>query len=230
MCGPHDVIRDAPDFGRGLHILDEGFLDEAGTASFSGCDAGGGARGRYVLRNFVSDGEAARCGWKEPVENELLRKMGKIRMPSSGSSSCSEETSSGSFYSGISSSSTSLYSCGSSSSAFESSSSRRSSPVLVLITPPAKAVDVFHTIEKAPSRLELGLRAAVAQYLIWLILISAIYLDIVMLDGHIYGDITYAILECGPSWTLFTIHQDIKLTTLIITHNFLYDPDSRIQK
>ena len=32
--GPHDVIRDAPDFGRGLHILDEGFLNEAGTASF----------------------------------------------------------------------------------------------------------------------------------------------------------------------------------------------------
>jgi hypothetical protein len=39
--------------------------------------------------------------------------------------------------------------------------SRRSSPLP--ITPPAKAVDVFHTIEKAPSRLELSLRVAVAE-------------------------------------------------------------------
>ena len=108
---------------------------------------------------FVSDGEAARWGWKERVEKKLLRKMGKVGM-SSLSSSCSEETSSGSFYSGTASSSASLYSCGSSSSAFESSSSR-SSPLP--ITPPAKAVDVFRTIEKAPSRLELGLRIAVAQ-------------------------------------------------------------------
>ena len=108
---------------------------------------------------FVSDGEAARWGWKEGVEKKLLRKMGKIGM-SSGSSGCSEETSFGSFYSVTSSSSASVYSCGSSSSAFESSSSR-SSPLP--ITPPAKAVEVFRTIEKAPSRLELGLRVAVAQ-------------------------------------------------------------------
>ena len=100
---------------------------------------------------FVSDGEAARWGWKERVENKLLRKMGKIGV-SSGSSHCSAETSSGSFYSGTSSSSASLYSCGSSSSAFES----------VPITPPAKAVDVFGTIEKVPSRLDLGLQVAVA--------------------------------------------------------------------
>ena len=101
---------------------------------------------------FVSDIEAARWGWKERVENKLLRKMGKIGRLS-GSSGCSEETSSGSFYSGTSSSSASIYSCGSSSSAFSS----------VPITPPAKAVDVFRTIEKAPSRLELGLRVDVAQ-------------------------------------------------------------------
>ena len=101
---------------------------------------------------FVSDIEAARWGWKERVENKLLRKMGRVGR-SSGSSGCSEETSSGSFYSGTSSSSASLYSCGSSSSAFSS----------VPITPPAKAVDVFRTIEKAPSRLELGLRVDVAQ-------------------------------------------------------------------
>jgi serine/threonine protein kinase len=42
---------------------------------------------------FVSDGEAARWGWKERVEKKLLRKMGKIGMASSGSSRCSEETS-----------------------------------------------------------------------------------------------------------------------------------------
>jgi hypothetical protein len=58
---------------------------------------------------FVSDGEAARWGWKESVEKKLLRKMGKIGM-SSGSSGCYEETRSGSFYSGTASSSASLYS------------------------------------------------------------------------------------------------------------------------
>ena len=89
----------------------------------------------------------------EGVENKLLRKMGKIGT-SSGPSGCSEKTSSGSFHSGTrtASSSARLYSCGSSSSAFGS----------VPIAPPAKAVDVFGTIEKAPSRLELDLRVAVA--------------------------------------------------------------------
>ena len=110
---------------------------------------------------FVSDGEAARWGWKERVEKKLLRKMGKTGMPSSGSSRCSEETSSGSFYSGTSSSSATLYSCRSSSSASESSPSCRSSPLP--ITPPAEAVDVFNMIEKAPSCLELGLRVVVAE-------------------------------------------------------------------
>ena len=107
---------------------------------------------------FVSDREAARWGWKGRVEKKLLQKMGKIS--TCAPLRCSEETSSGSVYSGTSSSSASHYSYGSSSSAFESSSSW-SSP----ITPPAKAVDVFRTIEnlKVPSRLELGLRVAVAQ-------------------------------------------------------------------
>ena len=107
---------------------------------------------------FVSDGEAARWGWKGRVEKKLLQKMGKIgtfTTPSRRS-----QTSSGSFYSVTSSSSASLYSCGSSSSAFESIS-LRSNPLP--ITHPAKAVDVFRTIEKAPSRLELGLQVAVAQ-------------------------------------------------------------------
>jgi len=108
---------------------------------------------------FVSDVEAARWGWKGRVEKKLLQKMGKMGMSSAAPLRCSEETSSGSFYSGTSSSA-SYYSYGSSSSAFESSSTR-SSPLP--ITPPAKAVDVFRTVEKLPSRLELGLRVAVAQ-------------------------------------------------------------------
>ena len=108
---------------------------------------------------FVSDREAAIWGWKEGVEKKLLRKMGKIGM-SSAPLRRSDETSSGSFYSVTSSSSASVYSCGSSSSAFESNSSR-SSPLPV--TPPTKAVEVFHPIEKAPSRLDLGLRVAVAR-------------------------------------------------------------------
>jgi len=107
---------------------------------------------------FVSDREAAIWGRKERVEKKLVRKMGKIGA-SSASSRCSEETSSGSFYSVTvtSSSSASVYSCGSSSSAFESGSSA------LPITPPAKAVELFRTLEKAPSRLDLGLQVAVAQ-------------------------------------------------------------------
>ena len=127
---------------------------------------------------FFSDGEAARWGWKERVEKKLVRKMGKIGMLSSGSSRCSE-TSSGSFYSGTSSSSASHYSCGSSSSAFESSSSRRPSPLPS--TPPAKAVDVFRTIEKAPSRLELGLR------LPWSRVFDLVDLDNGYLFGHYHA-------------------------------------------
>jgi hypothetical protein len=110
---------------------------------------------------FVSDGEAARWGWKGRVEKKLQQKMmgGKIGT-CSARPRCSEETSSGSFYSGTSSSSASFYSDGSSSSAFESIS-LRSSPLP--ITPPVKAVEVFRTIEKVPGRLELGLHVAAAQ-------------------------------------------------------------------
>ena len=130
---------------------------------------------------FVSDGEAARWGWKESVENELLRKMGRMGT-SSGSSGCSEETSSGSFYSGTSSSSVLLYSCGLSSSAFES----------VPITPPAKAVDMFCTIEMVPSRLELGLGSWELSWprpFDFVDLICVIYSDIYMLDVHLYDTI-----------------------------------------
>jgi len=109
---------------------------------------------------FLDDAEAARWGWGERIKKKLLRKMSKIGMPIA-SSGRSSETSSGSFYSGTSpSSSASCYSCGSSSSAFELTSSESS---CLPITPPARAVEVFRTVEKAPSRLELGLRVAVAQ-------------------------------------------------------------------
>ena len=109
---------------------------------------------------FLDDAEAARWGWGERIKKKLLRKMSKIGMPIA-SSGRSSETSSGSFYSGTSpSSSASCYSCGSSSSAFELNSSESS---CLPITPSARAVEVFRTVEKAPSRLELGLRVAVAQ-------------------------------------------------------------------
>ena len=109
---------------------------------------------------FINDAEAARWGWGEVIEKKLLRKLDKFEIPSA-SSRRSEETSSRSFYSGTSaSSSASCYSCGSSSSAFELNSSESSRQP---ITPPVQAVEVFRTVEKAPSRLELGLRAAVAQ-------------------------------------------------------------------
>jgi hypothetical protein len=115
---------------------------------------------------FLSDGEAARWGWTDRFEKKLERKMAKLGMPTASSSRHpSEETSSGSFYSGTSSSSSaSCYSYGSSSSAFESISLESESESTVLpITPPARAVQVFCTVEKAPSRLDLGLRVAVAQ-------------------------------------------------------------------
>jgi serine/threonine protein kinase len=113
---------------------------------------------------FLSDREAARWGWTDRFEKKLQRKMAKLGMSTASSTRhSSEETSSGSFYSGTSSSSSaSCYSCGSSSSAFESISSESESSLLPL-TPPTRAVQVFCTVEKVPSRLDLGLHVAVAQ-------------------------------------------------------------------
>jgi len=113
---------------------------------------------------FLSDGEAARWGWGERLEKKLERKMAKLgRSSASSSRHPSEETSSGSYYFGTSSSSSaSWYSYGSSSSAFDSTSSESVWSVLP-ITPPARAVQVFRTVSKAPSRLDLGLLIAVAQ-------------------------------------------------------------------
>jgi hypothetical protein len=102
---------------------------------------------------FPTDDEAARYGWSSRIEKNLQWKMAKCEMPSR----LSDETSSGSCYSCTS---TSYNSCGSSSSAFESISlDSRPFPV----TPPAPAVEFAHNGKKAPSRLELGLRIAVAQ-------------------------------------------------------------------
>ena len=105
---------------------------------------------RYVLAMdtfFLTEREAAICGWADRFEMRLRRKIAKY--PSS------DETSSASYYSTCTSSSRN--SSGSSSSAFESIS-LASSPLLP-VTPPAPAVEIPHSFEKAPSRLELGLRA-----------------------------------------------------------------------
>jgi serine/threonine protein kinase len=109
---------------------------------------------------FPTDEEAARYGWSGSIEKKLLRKMAKCGgMPTASSSPFDEtSTSSGSCYSSCTSSS--CNSSGSSSSAFESIS-LDSEPFPV--TPPAPAVEIVHSGEKAPSRLELGVPVAVAQ-------------------------------------------------------------------
>ncbi|KAN0109890.1 Protein kinase-like domain containing protein [Russula decolorans] len=96
---------------------------------------------------FLTDREAAICGWGGRFEKKLLRKMGKREVPSTPSRG-SDETSSGSYYPPTSSSSyssSSRYTSGSSSSAFESIS-LESSPAPV--TPPAPAVEAFYSIDK----------------------------------------------------------------------------------
>jgi serine/threonine protein kinase len=96
---------------------------------------------------FLTDREAAICGWGGRFEKKLLRKMGKREVPSTPSRG-SDETSSGSYYPPTSSSSyssSSRYTSGSSTSAFESIS-LESSPAPV--TPPAPAVEAFYSIDK----------------------------------------------------------------------------------
>jgi hypothetical protein len=110
---------------------------------------------------FMTDGEAARWGWKSRLEEKMRRKKGEQPTRTVPSQRRSEDTSSGSCYSCTSgSSSESCYSCGSSSSAFESIS-LESSPLPA--TPPAPAVEVFRSMDKVASRLELGSRIAAAQ-------------------------------------------------------------------
>ncbi|KAH9990629.1 kinase-like domain-containing protein [Russula compacta] len=113
---------------------------------------------------YLTDREAALSGWTERIEKNLRRKKGVCGVTGPAvSSRRSEKESSESFYSVTQkSSSESRYSSGSSSSAFESISLESSA---LPATPPAPAVEVFHSAEKALSRLSLGLRVAVAQSL-----------------------------------------------------------------
>jgi serine/threonine protein kinase len=107
---------------------------------------------------FLTDREAAICGWSDRLEKKLRRKMGKCAVPSV-SSRCSDETSSGSYYPRTSSSS--CYSCGSSSSAFESISLESSSAPA---TPPAPAVEAFYSMDKkVASQVGLALPTAFHQ-------------------------------------------------------------------
>ena len=111
---------------------------------------------------FLTDREAAICGWADRFEKKLRRKMGKCEVPSPPSRGSDETSSgsSGSYYpptSESSYSSTSRYSSGSSSSAFESIS-LESSPAPV--TPPAPAVEAFHSMDKVANQgLELPVTA-----------------------------------------------------------------------
>jgi len=100
---------------------------------------------------FLTEREAALCGWTDRLEKRLRWKMGKS-LPSTSDvdTSCSGPHST--------CTSASYNSSGSSSSAFESIS-LTSSPLLP-VTPPAPAVEIFHNFDKVPSRLELGLHIA----------------------------------------------------------------------
>jgi hypothetical protein len=106
---------------------------------------------------FLTDREAAICGWADRLEKNLRLKMCKCGVPSI-SSRCSDETSSVSYApptsSSSCSSSTSCYSSGSSSSAFESISLESS---IAPVTPPAPAVEAFYSMGKVASQLGLGL-------------------------------------------------------------------------
>jgi serine/threonine protein kinase len=105
---------------------------------------------------FLTEEEAAESGWTERLGKMMMRKI-RAHIVDSAAWSRSLETSSGSRYESFteSSSSASCYSCGSSSSAFES--------IQLPLTPPAPAVEVRKTADKAPSRLELPPRLVAAQ-------------------------------------------------------------------
>jgi hypothetical protein len=104
---------------------------------------------------FLTDREAAICGWADRLEKKLQRKMGKCGVPSMPSRRSESESSSGYYLnsSDSSSSSGSRYSSGSSSSAFESISLDSSAPP---VTPPAPAVEAFHSMDKAMSHVGLA--------------------------------------------------------------------------
>ena len=106
---------------------------------------------------FLTEAEAANCGWTDRLEKQMMRKMrafGAVAVSSEMSSSSeSLETCS------LGSSSASRNSTGSSSSAFDSSSAESSD---LPVTPPAPVADVVRTMDKA-SLVVLVSRLAAAQ-------------------------------------------------------------------
>ncbi|KAI9441779.1 kinase-like domain-containing protein [Lactarius indigo] len=101
---------------------------------------------------FLTDSEAANCGWGDRMEEQKMRKMrarGVVAPPfrhSSDTSSYRFETCS------LGSSSGSRYSCGSSSSAFHSSSGESSE---LPATPPAPVPEVVRTMDKASGLVQV---------------------------------------------------------------------------
>ena len=112
---------------------------------------------------FLTDAEAAQCGWTERLEKQMQRKLrarGPVvvapimrRSPETSSSSGTFETCN------LGSSSESRYSTGSSSSVFDSSSAESSE---MPATPPAQAAKVVRTMEKT-GRVVLAPRIAAAR-------------------------------------------------------------------
>ena len=99
---------------------------------------------------FLTDAEAAGCGWAERMEKQMLRKVGARGVVAGPPSHRSSETSSSGSYRfetcSLGSSSASCYSNGSSSSAFDSSSAESSE---LPATPPAPVAQVVRSMGKA---------------------------------------------------------------------------------
>jgi serine/threonine protein kinase len=110
---------------------------------------------------FLTDEEAAACGWTERLEKQMMRKVrargaatppSKLEVPQARESRRSSETSSATYRfetCSLGSSSASRYSNGSSTSAFDSSSAESSE---LPATPPAPAAEAIRSMDKA-SRL-----------------------------------------------------------------------------
>lgn len=102
---------------------------------------------------FLTDREAAICGWADRLEKKLRRKMRKCcEAPTSMVSCRSDEASSESYYPPTSSASRNSF--GSSSSAFESISQDSSAAP---VTPPAPAVEAFYSMNKVANHVGLAL-------------------------------------------------------------------------
>ena len=111
---------------------------------------------------FLTDEEAAGCGWAERMKKLTLRKVRAHRAAAPSSRRFSETSSDSDCFEtcSLGSSSASCYSCGSSSSAFDSSSAESSE---LPATPPAPVAEVVRSMGKA-SRLVLVPHVAVAHW------------------------------------------------------------------